>query len=49
MCTRDECPDCGATALEACHKDTETEDCARQVLECPTCGAETTQACLEEA
>lgn len=49
MCTRDECPECGATSLEACQRETETENCARDVVECPTCGATTEEACLEEA
>lgn len=49
MCTRDECPECGATAQEACQQETKTENCARDVVECPTCGASTTEACLEEA
>lgn len=46
MCDRgDKCPECGATALESCHRQSE-DDCAREVLECPTCGAGTTEPCV---
>ncbi|WP_310684734.1 hypothetical protein [Aliifodinibius sp. S!AR15-10] len=49
MCKRDECPECGATSLEACHKEPEKDYCAREVIECPQCGATTDEPCLEEA
>lgn len=45
MCDRDDkCPECGASALEACHNMT-VETCAREKVECPTCGATTTEPC----
>lgn len=49
MCERiEKCPECGATAVEACLNEVKS-DCAREEVECPTCGATTTEPCLEEA
>lgn len=49
MCKRDTCPECGASALEACKHENSTDNCAREVEKCPTCGAASTEPCLEEA
>ncbi|WP_171032905.1 hypothetical protein [Fodinibius saliphilus] len=48
MCKRDECPECGASALEACQHEPK-DDCAREVATCTKCGATATEPCRDEA